>query len=474
MLSLFDGHHSRRDFLTVGSLALGGLSLPQLLRAAEQSRSGIRKNSAAEVSPVRHAAATGKSVIFLFMHGGPSQTETFDPKMTAPTGIRSVTGEIKTKIPGVTFGTTFPKLAKLADKTSIVRSFVTGDGNHDIKPIVCKESLGANLGSIYSRVVGQNHPANGLPTNCLLFPQAVDASTMPGINNFGKFDSTGTLGSAYSPFVPGAGGEMQANMKLKVPMTRLDDRRSLLAGLDRLKRTFDVSTASGLDNLTRQAFSTILGGAAEAFDLSKEDPTLVARYDTAPLVKPEQIDKKWNNHKRYADNAKSLGKLLLLARRLCERGAGFVTVTTNFVWDMHADVNNATVEEGMRYMGVPFDHAVSAFIEDLQQRGLTDKILLVCCGEMGRTPRVNRKGGRDHWGNLAPLLLSGGGLKMGQVIGQSDRNAGEPQTEPLRIPRLIGTVLNTLFDTGTLRLNQSVPTAVSSRLTGYEALPGLH
>jgi hypothetical protein len=297
---------------------------------------------------------------------------------------------------------------------------------------------------------------------------------MPGINNFGKFDSTGTLGSAYSPFVPGAGGEMQANMKLKVPMTRLDDRRSLLAGLDRLKRTFDVSTASGLDNLTRQAFSTILGGAAEAFDLSKEDPTLVARYDTAPLVKPEQIDKKWNNHKRYADNAKSLGKLLLLARRLCERGAGFVTVTTNFVWDMHADVNNATVEEGMRYMGVPFDHAVSAFIEDLQQRGLTDKILLVCCGEMGRTPRVNRKGGRDHWGNLAPLLLSGGGLKMGQVIGQSDRNAGEPQTEPLRIPRLIGTVLNTLFDTGTLRLNQSVPTAVSSRLTGYEALPGLH
>jgi Protein of unknown function (DUF1501) len=474
MLSLFDGHYGRRDFLTVGSLALGGLSLPSLLRANVADAASVAADAGSiRHGAVRHAAATGKSVIFLFMHGGPSQTETFDPKMTAPSGIRSVTGEIKTKIPGVTFGTTFQKLAKLADRLSIVRSFVTGDGRHDIKPIVCKDSLDANIGSIYSRVVGQNHPANGLPTNCLLFPRAVDPTTMPGITNFGKFDSTGPLGPAYSPFVPGAGGEMQANMKLKIPMGRLDDRRSLLAGLDRLKRTFDVSTAAGLDNITQQAFSTILGGAAEAFDLSKEDPKLVARYDTAPLVRPGQIDKKWNNHKRYADNAKSLGKLLLLARRLCERGAGFVTVTTNFVWDMHADVNNATMEEGMRYMGVPFDHAVSAFLEDVHNRGLSDQILLVCCGEMGRTPRINKRGGRDHWGNLAPLLLSGGGLKMGQVIGQSNSQAAEPQTEPLRIPRLIGTILNTLFDTGSLRLNRSVPTAVSGRLTGYEGLPGL-
>ena len=124
------------------------------------------------------------------------------------------------------------------------------------------------------------------------------------------------------------------------------------------------------------------------------------------------------------DNAKSLGKLLLLARRLCERGCGFVTVTTNFVWDMHSDVNNAPVGEGMGYMGRPFDHAVSAFLEDLEARGLSDKVLLVCCGEMGRTPKLNKAGGRDHWGGLAPLLLAGGGLKMGQVIGQSDRHAG--------------------------------------------------
>src|SRR5205807_8739110 len=141
-----------------------------------------------------------------------------------------------------------------------------------------------------------------------------------------------------------------------------------------------------------------------------------------------------------ADNAMTLGKLLLLARRLCERGAGFVTVTTNFVWDMHADVNNATITEGMSYMGPPLDQALSAFLDAVKQRGLDEKILLVAWGEMGRTPRINKNGGRDHWGGLAPLLLAGGGLKMGQVIGQSTGNAGEPNSEPIRNKHLISTV----------------------------------
>ena len=157
--------------------------------------------------------------------------------------------------------------------------------------------------------------------------------------------------------------------------------------------------------MREQALTTVLGGVADAFDLSKEDPRVLAGYDTAPLVRPENIDRRWNNYNNYVDNAKSLGKLLLLARRLCERGAGFVTVTTNFVWDMHADVNNAPVGEGLGYMGVPLDHALSALHRRCRSRGLSDKILLVVCGEMGRTPRINRNGGRDHWGNLAPLLL---------------------------------------------------------------------
>ncbi len=448
----------RRTFLQVGGLTLGGLSLADLLR--------VRTEAAGSVNPL-----TGKSVVFLFMHGGPSQTETFDPKMTAPDGVRSVTGEVSTAIPGVTFGATFTRLASLADKLAVVRSFVTGDGRHDIKPIVCKDTGGANIGSIYARVAGANRIDNGLPTNVALFPRSVDPETMPRVKQFGDFTATGSLGSAYAPFVPGAGGEMQENMTLRLPMNRLDDRRLLLSRLDRVRWAMEAAgTWDGLDRIREQAFSTILGGAAKAFDLSQEDPRLVERYDTSRLVRPEQIDTRWNNHKRYADNGRTLGKLLLLARRLCEAGCGFVTVTTNFVWDMHADANNAGVEEGMGYMGVPFDHAVSAFIEDVEARGLSDRILLVCCGEMGRTPKVNKRGGRDHWGGLASLLLYGGGLKMGQVIGRSSRDAGQPASDPVTIPHLVATVMHTLFDVGQLRLARQVPNDVMRVATSGEPI----
>jgi uncharacterized protein (DUF1501 family) len=164
---------------------------------------------------------------------------------------------------------------------------------------------------------------------------------------------------------------------------------------------------------------------------------------------------------------------LLLARRLCERGAGFVTVTTNFVWDMHADVNNATMTEGMKYMGPPLDHALSAFIEDLAARGLSEKILLVCCGEMGRTPKINKNGGRDHWGNLAPLLLAGGGLKMGQVIGQSARNGGEPNSDPITNKHLISSVLHTLFDVGKLRVVRGLPREIATMIEAAP-IPNVH
>ena len=152
---------------------------------------------------------------------------------------------------------------------------------------------------------------------------------------------------------------------------------------------------------------------------------------------------------------------------------GFVTVTTNFVWNMHADVNNAGVEEGMRYMGAPLDHAVSAFLEDVEARGLSEKILLVACGEIGRTPKINAKGGRDHWGNLAPLLLAGGGLKMGQVIGHSNNDASAPQSDPVCIPNLLATILNTLFDVGDLRLTPGLPREVAQTMTGWEPIAGL-
>ncbi|HKB04084.1 MAG TPA: DUF1501 domain-containing protein [Gemmataceae bacterium] len=459
MLTFHDPHRfGRREFLRVGALSLGGLALPGAppIRASSLARS-----------------LADRSVVFLFLHGGPSQIETFDPHMDAPAEIRSATGELPTTLPGVTFGGSFPKLAKLADRLAIVRSFVTGDGNHDIKPVVGRDSFGANLGSVYAHVAGANHPDNGMPRNIALFPQAVDPATQPGTTAFGNFSATGPFGAAVSPFLPGAGGSLQKNLKLALPLDRFDDRRALLGELDRAKASLDDAQRAGIDAAREKAVGVLLGGVADAFDLSRENARTVGRYDTAPLVRPENIDKKWKNYNNYVDNAKTLGKLLLLARRLCERGAGFVTVTTNFVWDMHSDVNNAPVAEGMGYMGPPLDHAVSAFLDDLEARGLSDRILLVCCGEMGRTPKINKNGGRDHWGNLAPLLLAGGGLKTGQVIGQSARNGGEPNSEPVRIKNLVATVLHSLFDVGQLRVTRGMPREIL-QMAEWDPIPGLH
>lgn len=448
--------NSRRDFLRVGSLGLGGLTLSDYLALRSHAGGALVKD---------------KAVVFLFMHGGPSQFETFDPKMEMPSDIRSATGEIPTRIPGITFGSTLERLAKLNDRFSVVRSFATGDGKHDIKPIMCADTLGANMGSLYSRVAGTVRPDSALPSNIALYPRAVDSGAMEAFIKFGDFAASGDLGVAYSPFVPGAGGGLQADMRLNGSPERLEDRRELLSAIDDWRRFVDGSgLIEGVDGFQRQAFETLHRGVFEAFDLSKEDTRLVERYDTSRLVPRDRIRKVWANHPRYADNAATLGKLLLLARRLCERGAGFVTVTTNFVWDMHADKNNATMTEGMDYVGRPFDHAVSAFIEDVEARGLRDKILLVCCGEMGRTPRINARGGRDHWGRLAPLMVYGGGLKMGRVIGQSTRDGGEPDSRGYNIRNLIATVMHTLLDTGAVRVTPGLPDRLVNAITAGEPI----
>jgi hypothetical protein len=451
----------RREFLRVGGLGLGGLSLSSLFPSA---RAGVPLSESGK--PV-----TDKAVIFLFLHGGPSQFETFDPKPEAPAEIRCATGEIKTAIPGVTFGSHFPKLAKMADRLAIVRSYVPGDANHDIKPVVGKDSFGANLGAAYATVAGGTN-SNGMPTNCLLFPKAVDPNAQPGQTSFGRFPSTGPFASSATPFQPDGDGNLKKDMKLNLSLDRLDDRRALLNGFDQLKRGME-GEAEAMEDARQKAFSLLLGGVGDAFDLTKEDAKTVEKYDTAKLGVAEKIDKKWNNHKFYADNARTLGKLLLLSRRLVERGAGFVTVTTNFVWDMHSDVNNAPVTEGMGYTGPPLDHALSVFLDDLRDRGLEDKVLVVACGEIGRTPRLSKTAGRDHWGNLGPLLLAGGGLPRGVVIGKSSSNGGEPATEPVRIPNLIGTVMHTLFDTGKLRITRGVSREVL-QMSEYTPIRGLH
>lgn len=483
MLSMSSGRparlqcqQGRRDFLQIGALTLGGLTLPHVLsaRATAAQGPGLLKD---------------KSVIFVFQHGGPSQFETFDPKPDAPDGIRSMFETMATSLPGVAFSEHFPKLAKLAHKLAIVRSFVSGSGiaAHDAAPIVHRETLNANLGSFYARIAGLNHPASGLPTNVLLYTRSIDAACLEkygGAKDHGLFELTGPLGPAYAPMVPGAGADLQNNMQLNLEVGRFDDRRALLAELDKLSRRLDATGAMGaMDHFQAQAYTVLRRGAADAFDLSHEDPRTVARYDTAARFNADVIAPKLASAnptsfrakalKMTDDHGRTLGKQLLLARRLCEAGCGFVTVNTNMVWDMHSGKTHMSVPEAMPLIGPVFDHAVATLIEDLEERGLTGKILVVCCGEFGRTPRINDAGGRDHWANVGTLLLHGGGLKTGQVIGRSTADGGEPAEQPVSIKNLIATVMHTLFDITQLRLVRGISTDVARVLTEGEPIASL-
>jgi hypothetical protein len=265
-------------------------------------------------------------------------------------------------------------------------------------------------------------------------------------------------------------------MRLTLPRERLNDRQELLGQFDQLNKQLETMEAfQTLDAHRKQAFEVLLsGGVADALDLSREDPKTVARYDTSGYARPDGWDKVARGKAGfYTGHAKALGKQLLLARRLCEAGCGFVTIHDGYdgVWDMHADTNNLNMKDGMEAVGPSFDHALAAFIEDVEARGLQDKILLVALGEMGRTPKLNKNGGRDHWSRLAPLLLYGGGIPGGQVIGRSTRDGGEPATEPLTPKHLISTILEALFDLGKLRVAPSLgPVA---RLAEHPAIPGL-
>jgi hypothetical protein len=470
MLSLFDSANAcnRRDFLRIGTLGLGGLSLTHLLAARAAAAQGK--------SPL-----TDKAAIFVFMHGGPSQFETFDPKMSAAREYRSVTGEIATSLPGITFGATFPRLAKLANKLTVVRSFMPDNANHNSQPVVHPDTLDANLGSLYARVAGLNHATTGLPTNVLLTTQSIEPDAHPIFPGHGSFEATGAIGKAYAPFMPGGSTDLQRNMRLKIDRARLDDRRALLTRLDSLKRHLDVSGAlDAMDSHRGQAFNVILRGVADTFDLSKEDPKTLARYDTQLLFDADSVKKRLLTarptdqatlfNKYILEHGRTLGKQLLLARRLCEAGCGFVTVNTNFVWDMHGSARAPSVVESMPTVGPVFDHAVATLIEDLEARGLSEKVLVVCCGEMGRTPRVQTDGGRDHWANLGPLLLYGGGLKMGQVIGKSTANGGDPATDPVTVKGLIATIVHTLFDVAELRLMRGISGDLAKVLTEGEPI----
>jgi len=467
MLSVFDESQpcNRRAVLSVGGLGFGGLSLANLLAVRGAAATG------------RKPITTGKSVIFLLQHGGPTQFETWDPKLDVPDGIRTQGGAVQTSIPGVQFGASMSGVAPHAHRLAIVRSYTTGSASHSNRPLISEASRQANIGSLFARFAGANDHRTGMPNTVNLHPNAINPQDLGPDERFGKFAATGTLSTAFAPFAPGGASALQRDMELVLPRRRFDDRRSLLAALDRLRRDVDRSgSMQGLDHIRQQAFEMVIRGVADAFDLSRENPQTVARYDTGHYEHATKYaDKSNGNSKRgwYQANARSLGRLLLLARRLCEAGCGFVTVATRFVWDMHGDKNNLGITRGLDAVIKPFDHAVSAFIEDCEARGLADKILLVTAGEMGRTPKINKRGGRDHWARLAPLMLYGGGLTHGQVIGRSTRDGAEPAIDPVNSDHLVSSILQTLLDVPELRIAQGFPRELMQLATAGTPIPGL-
>jgi hypothetical protein len=256
------------------------------------------------------------------------------------------------------------------------------------------------LGAIMARQRGSNNPATGLPNYV----------RMGGIQG----DGPSWLGPAYAPF--DTTGNARNNMNLHVAMDRLSERRHLLRSLDTVNRDVDRSgLMRGLDSFETQAFDLLHSRAREVFDASREEPRLRDQYGTH-----------------------SLGQQMLLARRLCEAGVGFVTIHFGG-WDMHGQI-----VQGMRSLGPQVDRAVAAFVDDVHQRGLQDDILLVITGEFGRTPRINGSAGRDHWAPLSTLALAGGGLRMGQVIGESSAKAEVPKSRPISPQDLMATVFHVL------------------------------
>jgi len=450
---------SRRDFLRVGALGLGGLSLPWLL-----------KTEAAFAAAGKPHYVRKKSVILIYLGGGASHIETFNPNMHAPSPHHSVNGELKTSLSGVTFGAMFPRLAKRAKQLAVVRSFQHGVGDHTraMSHMLTGGTDpngggtdGFSMGSLYSRVAGMNDPRTGMPSYSVLVTKEIDGPGMRQQARFLKGSRPGTLGPAYAPFDPLGEGPLRSNMTLKMPAKRMDDRLALCRQLDRLRGEIDRSgVMDSVDRFRRQAYDVIHGSVANALDVSGENPKVIAQYDTSDFKV---------GYEKFRPS--TLGKRLLIARRLCEAGCGFVTVHFDG-WDNHGG-NRPGIVGGMKIHGPPLDKAMSALLDDLQDRGLFDDVLVVLTGDFGRTPKINGKGGRDHWPRLSTLALAGGGLPAGVVIGRSDRQNAEPATEPVTLSQLMGTITRTLFDVGELRLDTGLPRDLSTLIQNSLPIPGL-
>ncbi|MFN0054514.1 MAG: DUF1501 domain-containing protein [Planctomycetales bacterium] len=426
---------SRRGFLSATLRAGGaGLSLGEILR---------RRALAAE----QGAPVADTSVIQIWLGGGPSQFETFDPKPDAPLEIRGPYSAIPSSLQGALVCDMLPLTAQVMHQTALVRSFTHPFDDHFGVARWClggrREQDNSNgypsLGSIAARYRGSRQP--GMPPYVLVSEEPV--------MHFHLFDANGPgyLGVANSPFTvmqEPYQPEFQfdrlrtatSSLELAsdVTLDRLGDRRSLLAGLDRLPRLLDSRAANeGLDPFARLALELISGAQARrAFDLNEESPAVRARYGTH----------RW-------------GQMALLARRLVEAGVTFITLNTApdcLRWDWHVSVTRENRPQpspggpnvGMEHSGPPLDQALSALISDLSTRDACRDVLLIVWGEFGRSPRINATGGREHWPPLGSVLLAGQRLKTGQIIGSSSRDGGHPTDRPIGPADMLATLFKHL------------------------------
>ena len=431
---------SRRSLLNIGTLAAigtaGGWTLPSILKAEEAAG---RK-------------ASPKSVIMIYLVGGPPHQDMFDLKPEAPREIAGPWRPIATTVPGMEICEAFPLLAGMADKFTIIRSLVGNQADHDAvqvfngrNPKTPKPSGGwPQFGSMVSRVAGSSIPT-APPFVSLCYPCTHGPYNEPG---------PGFLGTAQAPFRPL--GPTKEDMILNgVSLDRLADRKSLLRSVDQLRRDIDATmTMTGMDTFTEQAMGLLTSSRlAEALDLSKEDPKVVARYGKGdPTI--------------FMDGnvAPRVPQSLLVARRLIEAGVRVVTLNYS-KWDWHGGVNaegrpNNSIFVREQEDFPVFDQCVSALIEDLDQRGLADDCAVVIWGEFGRTPKISNIVGRDHWPQVNCALMAGGGMRHGQVIGATDRIAGEAIARPVTFGEVYATLCHHLginVDSATIADNNGRP-----------------
>lgn len=415
---------TRRGLMQIGTLAAlgtaGSWSLPAILRA--EATAGKTK------SP--------KSVIVIYLVGGPPHQDMFDLKPEAPREVAGPWRPIATNVAGMEICEAFPQLARVADKFTVVRSLVGNQADHDAvqvfngrDPKQPRPSGGwPQFGSMVSKLEGAASPV-APPYVSLCYTCSHGPYNEPG---------TGFLGPAHSPFRPM--GPTRDDMVLQgITLDRLGNRQSLLKSVDRLQREIDSSKImAGMDSFTEQAMGLLTSSKlAEALDISREAPSVVARYGTG-------------NPRIFMDGngAPRVPQSLLMARRLIEAGVRVVTLNYS-KWDWHGGLNAEGRANNSIFLREAedfpvFDQCVSALIEDLHQRGLADDCAVLICGEFGRTPKISAQVGRDHWPQVNCALLAGGGLRHGQIIGATDRIAGEAIHRPVTFSDLYATLFQHL------------------------------